>query len=843
MNAREEKDKTVDIVTEVVIKEEGQAIRDVAQDLVLAKIRALQGSNESSDAHPLEDKNIAYLYEMLQKTSLEESICILKKALIYLYQQIEKMVAGSEVYGTDFDTYQLDTRLEAVVIHYHSPYPEVRAVTDPTDDPGIPVETFRAYALGIFWVAVSSFINEFFLFRQPSLNLRATVVQMLLFPSGKLCELLPNWGFQLFDRRFSINPGPWTVKEQMLATIMVNVGSYASFWMSVSVALRHQMFFHEQWANFGFVIVMNFGSLVLGFSIAGLLRKLCIFEVKSVFPNILPTLALSRALVMKERITNTNGWTIKRQHFFFLTFFVSFLYFFVPNFLFGALSTFNWMTWIAPQNVKLAIITGSFIGFGLNPVTTFDWSIINYGNPLVYPFSAFMNRFAGTLVGGLIMLGLYFCNYKWTSYMPLNSNSVFDRFGKTYNLSRVLTNGHFDESKYVQYSTPYISAGMLVGTGTTWCLFMVTFTYIIISQYKLIWNTTKSFWKSLLHPNRKALDDYDDPHSRLMSKYAEVPDWWYLIIFVVSWGSIFAALYAWPTTVPAWTVVVIFLFNIAMYVPTLIILSRTGYSTGFSALAVLLSGYMDPGNPVTNIVNRMWGYNVDEAAETFIGDQKVAHYCRIPQRAVFRAQIVATLVQCFCTSGAVEALFHGVKDFCSITQKDRFVCAYPRNVYSDTIMYGIIGPQRLLTTVYPGLKHAFYIGAIIGIPFALLHLKYPKRFRFVNPSLMGSGSAIWGGTYNMSYFIPGLYCSFFFMYYIRRRYVAWWTKYNYILTSGLSAGVAFAGIVLFAALQVPGASVSWWGNNVYRSGVDYARTATLLHPPAGGYGLDIGEFH
>lgn len=45
-----------------------------------------------------------------------------------------------------------------------------------------------------------------------------------------------------------------------------------------------------------------------------------------------------------------------------------------PGYIFQALSYFNWISWIAPTNVKLAIITGSVCGMGLNPWPTFDVS-------------------------------------------------------------------------------------------------------------------------------------------------------------------------------------------------------------------------------------------------------------------------------------------------------------------------------------------------------------------------------------------------------------------------------------------------------------------------------------
>ncbi|KAK9318704.1 hypothetical protein V1517DRAFT_267474, partial [Lipomyces orientalis] len=83
---------------------------------------------------------------------------------------------------------------------------------------------------------------------------------------------------------------------------------------------------------------------------------------------------------------------------------------------------------------------------------------------------------------------------------------------------------------------------------------------------------------------------------------------------------------------------------------------------------------------------------------------------------------------------------------------------------------------------------------------------------------------------------------FAFMWYVCRKYTAWWTKYNYILTSGLSAGTAFSGIVIFLGLQYTQTSFSWWGNNVQAAGVDFARVATLYPIPEGGFGLKTGEF-
>ena len=63
-----------------------------------------------------------------------------------------------------------------------------------------------------------------------------------------------------------------------------------------------------------------------------------------------------------------------------------FVYFWFPNYLFEALTFFSWMTWIAPDNLHLNILTGFQNGTGLfNPLPTFDWNIVTFNNydPLV----------------------------------------------------------------------------------------------------------------------------------------------------------------------------------------------------------------------------------------------------------------------------------------------------------------------------------------------------------------------------------------------------------------------------------------------------------------------------
>ena len=76
------------------------------------------------------------------------------------------------------------------------------------------------------------------------------------------------------------------------------------------------------------------------------------------------------------------------------------------------------MTWIAPQNLTLAILTGSQLGLGLfNPITTFDWNIATSSfAALSMPFFAVAQQYVGALIGACVILAMYYSNVRSGSY-------------------------------------------------------------------------------------------------------------------------------------------------------------------------------------------------------------------------------------------------------------------------------------------------------------------------------------------------------------------------------------------------------------------------------------------
>ncbi|KAK7203579.1 OPT oligopeptide transporter protein-domain-containing protein [Myxozyma melibiosi] len=810
--------------------------------------------NKARDDHlNAVSRDIDFVLDKILTISREEALEILIAAVDYhnddvnfpaeTMEKIKLLVAGEDAFGADPETYDFDLKTEACLIGFYSPYPEVRSVTDPFDDPTIYSETMRVYFLAIIWTIIGTGVSQFFTFRKPSILITSAVIQLFLFPCGKFMALvMPDWGFTLWGTRHSLNPGPWTFKEQMLATLMVNVANGGTYVTRDNILTLQLTKYYGIPVHLGYEFLMNFSSQFFGFGLAGLLRRWVCYPVKMVWPTALVTIATNRALMKPERKESINGWTISSYKFFITTFIASFCYFWLPQYLFQALSSFNWMTWIAPQNFNLAIITGSSLGLGVNPIPSFDWNILNYDNALSVPFFSCVNQYIGMVLGLFCILGVYYGNYKWAGYIPVNTNDLRDRFNESYNVSRILTNGLIDEKKYQEYSPPYYSAGFMVTYGSYFAMYPLTLVYIFLKDWRLIASCFKDFWKSVRY-GRSNYDAQQDPHCRMMAKYKEVPDWYYLVILFLSFvfGVVCVEVYRTESKTAVYGIVVTIIVSIVFLIPISIIQATTGFQMSISVMSEMIAGFMFPGNGLANLVLKCYGYQTEKQAETYVIDQKMAHYAKVAPMGVFRGQMVTTIFQCLVSIGVLSWQLSNIDGLCDSDQPDRFSCPGIKTIYSASVMWGVIGPLRTFQGVYSVFSWCFLVGLLLAPVFYILTWKFPKQFRYVNICVVVGGIGNWS-PYNLSYYTGNLYLSAIFMFFIRRRYLAWWEKYNYVFSAAMTAGVAFSAIIIFFSVQYKPKPITWWGNTVSDAGIDGTSATRFALPEKGYFGLEPGTF-
>jgi len=796
---------------------------------------------------------------------------------------IKELLAGHEATGVDPSEWSYQVCKVAGICHNWSAYAEVRACTLPYDDIEEPCETFRAYLVGFFWVVVMTAVNTFFAPRQPGISIPNQVAQLLSVPFGRgLAAILPHWGVSIFGRRIAINSdAPWSAKEQLFTTIIFSgantIGNFTGL-----LDLRMPVFFNQKWAKYGFCLLVAFSNQLYGLGLAGILRRLTVYPTEAVWPGNLPTLALTRALVNKENPHEViNGWKMKRLHLFGLCAIIFGLYYWIPNLIFGAIRNFNWMTWIAPNNFNLAVVTGSYGGFGFNPISSLDPSTFGFlggGQGMTAPFFAQLQQYILRVFGGIVILAMYYSNAMWTAFLPPNSNGVFDNTGAAYNYTRVINDDStINLDGYKEYGPPYYTISNLFVTGGNFVYYTFSIVYVFVRYWKPL---KKCFvgmavntWK-----RRSIYTGFNDGATRMMRNYKEVPEWWYSILFLFGFTISMISVCAFPTTTPWWSIFALTGIGFVLTVPWVLIQSIASTGINLGVIWQVLPGAWFPGKPIAQLMLLMYGGAFEDIAGAFTQDLKYGMYARIPPRAIFRGHVIASAVNCIIYVGMVDVMLayaNADGTLCQYDNKQFMVCAYAHSVYSSTVEFGAFGTNNMFK-LYPIMPYCFAIGAVLGAIWLLGESGGPRLRRFlesrmqggafstfdryvwgptartlgyVHPAIAMNGMLQWSGNNNLTQQTGGIIATYFVQHYLKRRYTAWWQKYAFLGYAGLAVGVTFSGLIItlvfsFGAGQ--GKSLKWWGNSVGQAGVDYKlynNIGSLLPLPAKGYfGLDPDEY-
>lgn len=490
--------------------------------------------------------------------------------------------------------------IEAALIENHSPYAEVRAVVDNKDDPTLPSSTIRTWVIGILFVVAGAFINQLFSIRQPSITVGANVAQLLAYPVGKFCErVLPDKGFTLFGSRHSLNPGPFNKKEHMMITIMATVGFSTPYTGNIILTQYLPQYFNQSYAaQFSYQILLTLSINFIGYGMAGITRRFLVNPIHAVWPTSLVTIALNSALHNGNDsfpVKGPFGLTFRatRMKCFVLAFTAMFFYFWFPSYIFTALSVFNWMSWIAPNNQVFNNIVGSVNGLGYNPIPTFDWNtLVLNADPLVVPAFSIINSTLGMFLTGFMIIGIYYTNTWNTGYLPINSNKTFNRNGTRYNILAITDDrGIFDQASYEAYSPAYMAAGNIVVYFWFFAIYSAVVSYAFLYHRKEIAIGVKNAFR-----RGKRSELFKDVHNRLMSAYPDVGEIWYFLVLCIALALGCCGVGIWET----YTSPVVVFYGIVLcavcVIPIGIIKSITGLEVTMNVLAEFIGGSWVAGN-------------------------------------------------------------------------------------------------------------------------------------------------------------------------------------------------------------------------------------------------------
>jgi len=274
---------------------------------------------------------------------------------------------------------------------------------------------------------------------------------------------------------------------------------------------------------------------------------------------------------------------------------------------------------------------------------------------------------------------------------------TFDNTGVPYNLSAVVTNSTFDEAKYEQYSPMFFPITIAFTYGTIFAMYPASLVHTFLWYRKDIVRRFRS----------SSLKDEDDIHSRLMTKYPEVPHWWFFVLGVVSLVLSIIGIEMCHTGLPVWAFFIAIVFSMIFVIPFGMLQAITNLSFDPTVLAEIFFGYVLPGRPLALMVFKLVGGNTGSQATMYTADQKFGHYMKIPPRLIFCAQVLASVVATLSSILAQQWALDNIPDICSPHQKSFFTCPSTHIFNTASIIWGGIGPRRIFS---PG---ALYVSSTL----------------------------------------------------------------------------------------------------------------------------------
>lgn len=771
--------------------------------------------------------------------------------------------------GRSHEEWELAVKFDAFLVKDWSIYPYVRAVTKPIDEPYEGnYETFRVYLLSILWGCAGSCLATFFAVRFPAISINSVAIQMLVAYSARLLARLPAFGIPLGKgRKFWINdPHRFNYQEQVLASIGVVTGDQAAYAQSAVLSMANKYFYNYDDAKgaFGFAILLTLSSNLMGFGLAGTFRTFLIYPAEFIWFNILPNLALSRALTEEVNVKreNANGWKLRGWEFFWIVAWLEFGWYWITDFLFDFLEQFDWMTAIAPNdlyNVSITSTASSGLAF-LNPFPTFDPALSSGIAGVVQPFFSVFNNFLGAVIGGLAIIIVWCTNVQWTGYLPINTNLLYDRTGSTYNVTNILDDKmQFNPDGFKEYGFPFWTAGNLVVYGAFFMIYPGLIMYSILNQGATILRSFKIFAKTIINP-KAALQSFDDRFSRAQRKHKEVPEWVFLFALAVTLGMAIACVEHYSfTNTPVWTIFFALGLSAFFMVPAGAVFAKTYTQITINVLYEIVIGLACEHNGNALQISKVYGTNFMIQTDSYISSQKTGHYAGLAPWSMFRVQFITLICNSFVQAGLTTWQSNGMglgdpngprtdRDLCSPKNPERFRCQDIRTYFNASVMLGFVGPRWFFQHLYKSIKWTFLIGAFIPIPIWLARrflvpfgncwIEKPENkernlivrkimdFRWLkntNEMVIMYGALNYAPA-NMAYGPTPYMWQSGISKFIKETYPRWWSKYNYIAYASVSVGYSFSALFMFFAAQYHHyAGVSWWGAaGSTEDGNDYA---------------------
>ncbi|CAD6972700.1 unnamed protein product [Tilletia controversa] len=716
----------------------------------------------------------------------------------------------------------------------------VRKVVPETDDPTLPSLTFRVVLIGSLLCVLGAAVAQTFFYKSNSPSFSSYFVILVSLPTGRwLARVLPPRIVRVpFLGSFSLNPGPFSIKEHLLIAVLVSSGASSSY--ASDILNIQELFFHQRMSTLASLTLL-ITTQVLGFGFAGLAQNALVKPPSMIFPSTLVTTSLFYTLHgaggdgsagASAAVSGASALNMRaRLRFFTLVFTATVLYQFFPSLIFPTLSSIAVLCLVDNSSRAFRVMSSGFHGFGILNFSL-DWTAVGSSGPLYQPWvCSALNFYSGIGITMYIITPiLYFCNFwDYQSYgeTPISAGLFTTNFTK-FDVSSVLTpENTLDQTKWSKKRPILLTPFFAFTYGISFAILTSMVSHVIL------WH-----WKDMKRAMRSNVSE--DIHNRLMLAYEPVPKSWYIVTVSLSLGASVLLVMFSPLQLPVWALLLSVAIALLFLLPVGVIKATSDTSIGLNVITEFVAGYLMPGRPIANVAFKCYGYMTMSQALDLVTDLKLGHYMKVPPKHMFVAQTLGTVIGCIVNYIVLRIVLDpasGYRKFLDGSEIDPTGQWDGRKVnifYSASVIWGAVGPAEFFSGKYRQLYYGFVLGALAPAGPWMLHRFFSKRRsqRRSRPHAGATGSLHSGGIGTrgvlgkVSDFVTdfpydriawpiifhgagappqiptniitsGFIAAYMSQSWARRKHPGWFAKYNYVLSAALDAGASINALVVF----------------------------------------------
>lgn len=678
-------------------------------------------------------------------------------------------------------------------------------------DDNDPALTVRALVLGSVFTALSSVITMLYTFKPTQMQVSAVFLQLLVYLFGTA------WGFMTprperarwrplrAVMRVLDSGRPFGIKEHVVASLIASSGNNGLSGVEIYAIER---LFYNRTVDATTAVLGTFSIALCGFVLAGLLRPLIVYPAEMVYWSTLPQVSLFQNLHFDPRANRERlakfSWALG----------LAAVWELLPAYIMpwlGGFSIFCLASMHAPTHIRRIFTTvfgGASPNEGMGLLNfCFDWQYIQ-STYMSLPLKQQLNTWIGYIIMYSAIIGLYYSNAWNAKQFPFMSTSLFTTNGSAYSTTGILNDhGTVDSAKLDRQGLPRLASA------TIWGYFTANLAIGAMISHVLLF-----YSKDMLHAWKQArARRQPDPHYQAMLRYKEVPMWWYLILFGLSFIAGIVVNARGQTTLPVWGYIIALLVGgfIAPFSCVLYGLYGTGVAT--NQISKMIAGAVHPGRPLANLYFASWSHQVILLAVNLANWLKVGQYTKVPHRIMFGTQIYGTLL------GA--ALNYAVMTTIVSTERQILLNPEGNNVWSGSTLQNLNSQAitwALARRMY-GARDQYVLvplGLVIGFAFPILHWLVVRKSARVrrwplNTAIISSyaGSTYYGNT---SWITSSIAVGIISQVWLRRRLPHIYQRYNYLIGAAMDGGsqtvIFILSFAVFGASGKPHPFPTWWGN-------------------------------